>query len=110
MKIVTTNIYICIVLVVLTLTYTNADDTNLNQGGVPYNIANPEGSTKNWQGTPGIYTTEFKNNQHGDVEYFDVYGEVRTHYSQVYWTRNLPINLPPKLVERFKNKVMAITG
>ena len=42
--------------------------------------------------------------------YFDVYGEVKTVYSQVYWTRNAPIDLPPELVARFKGKVMAITG
>jgi len=39
-----------------------------------------------------------------------VYGEVRTKYSQVYWTRNLPIELPPALVSRFAGKVMVITG
>ena len=44
------------------------------------------------------------------VEHFDVYGEVRTKYSQVYWTRNTPINLPKSLIERFKGKTMAITG
>ena len=31
-------------------------------------------------------------------------------YSQVYWTRNDPIALPPEIVERFRGKVMAITG
>ena len=46
----------------------------------------------------------------GAVEHFDVYGEVRTMYSQVYWTRNAPIALPPEIVERFRGKVMAITG
>ena len=45
----------------------------------------------------------------GEVEHFDVYGEVRTMYSQVYWTRNAPIALPPEIVERFKGKVMANT-
>ena len=44
------------------------------------------------------------------MEHFDVYGKVQTSYSQVYWTRNTPINLPPELVERFDGKVMAITG
>ena len=44
------------------------------------------------------------------MEHFDVYGEVHTKYSQVYWTRNTAINLPPSLVARFKGKVMAITG
>ncbi|CAE7423852.1 unnamed protein product [Symbiodinium natans] len=49
-------------------------------------------------------------NVKGKVEHFDVYGEVRTRYSQVYWTRNAPINLPKDLVDRFDGKVMAITG
>ena len=31
-------------------------------------------------------------------------------YSQVYWTRNNPVDLPPEIVERFRGKVMAITG
>merc|ERR1719309_1224687 len=82
---------------------------NMNQGGVPYAISNPPGSTSNWQGTPGTYSTEFENNVAGNVEHFDVYGEVKTMYSQVYWTRNNPIDLPAEIVERFKGKVMAIT-
>ena len=56
------------------------------------------------------YATDFESNVIGKVEHFDVYGEVQTRYSQVYWTRNNPINLPPELVQRFKGKVMAITG
>eukprot|EP00928_Gymnodinium_smaydae_P098588 TRINITY_DN9201_c0_g2_i2.p1 TRINITY_DN9201_c0_g2~~TRINITY_DN9201_c0_g2_i2.p1 ORF type:complete len:781 (-),score=80.76 TRINITY_DN9201_c0_g2_i2:119-2461(-) len=82
----------------------------MNKGGIPYRISNPPGSTKNWVGESGEYSTDFVRNVKGPVEYFDVYGEVRTQYSQVYWTRNTPINLPPELVERFKGKVMAITG
>ena len=53
---------------------------------------------------------QFEHNVKGTVEHFDVYGEVRTDYSEVYWTRNLPIDLPPALVWRFKDKVMVITG
>ena len=75
----------------------------MNQGGVPYQISNPDPSS-------GIYSTNFNGNVHGPVEHFDVYGEVRTKYSQVYWTRNLPIELPPALVARFSGKVMVITG
>eukprot|EP00036_Acanthoecidae_sp_10tr_P009085 CAMPEP_0182915416 /NCGR_PEP_ID=MMETSP0105_2-20130417/316_1 /TAXON_ID=81532 ORGANISM="Acanthoeca-like sp., Strain 10tr" /NCGR_SAMPLE_ID=MMETSP0105_2 /ASSEMBLY_ACC=CAM_ASM_000205 /LENGTH=863 /DNA_ID=CAMNT_0025052283 /DNA_START=14 /DNA_END=2605 /DNA_ORIENTATION=- len=82
----------------------------MNAGGVPYEISNPPGSTANWKGTPGTYSTNFNDNVDGAVEFFDVYGEVQTQYSQVYWTRNLPINLPPELIERFDGKVMAITG
>merc|ERR1719183_195726 len=82
----------------------------MNAGGVPYEISNPPGSTPTWKGQAGDYSTNFRYNVKGPVEYFDVYGEVRTRYSQVYWTRNAPINLPPELVARFKGKVMAITG
>jgi len=83
---------------------------NMNKGGVPYAISNPPGSTSNWHGTPGHYSTNFEDNIEGKVEHFDVYGEVQTMYSQVYWTRNNPIDLPPELVKRFQGKVMAITG
>ena len=83
---------------------------NMNKGGVPYGISNPPGSTPNWHGTPGQYSTDFQTNVNGKVDHFDVYGEVKTMYSQVYWTRNAPINLPPEIVTRFKGKVMAITG
>ena len=82
----------------------------MNEGGVPYAISNPPGSTPNWSGTPGTYSINFNTNVRGKVEHFDVYGEVRTKYSHVYWTRNNPIDLPPALVERFKGKVMVITG
>lgn len=82
----------------------------MNEGGVPYKISNPPGSTADWKGTPGVYSTNFNENVQGKVEHFDVYGEVQTKYSQVYWTRNLPIDLPPALVKRFEGKVMAITG
>eukprot|EP01083_Nonionella_stella_P279752 951569_1 len=87
-----------------------AADSNMNRGGVPYGYSNPPGSTPNWKGTEGSYSTQFNSNVEGKVEHFDVYGEVRTNYSQVYWTRNLPINLPSDLVARFKDKVMVITG
>lgn len=43
-------------------------------------------------------------------EYFDSYAEVKTQYSQVYWTRSPNIPLPPDIVKRFEGKVMAITG
>ena len=75
----------------------------MNAGGVPYQISNPPAAG-------GAYSTDFENNVHGPVEHFDVYGTVQTKYSEVYWTRNAPIPLPPALVQRFQGKVMAITG
>ena len=54
----------------------------MNVGGVPYAISNPPGSTANWKGQPGEYSTNFNTNIKGHVEHFDVYGEVQTRYSQ----------------------------
>ena len=56
--------------------------TVMNAGGVPYAISNPPGSTPNWKGQPGNYSTNFNTNVAGKVEFFDVYGEVHTKYSQ----------------------------
>ena len=77
----------------------------MNKGGVPYQISNPGSASSSKP-----YSTDFEHNAGGPVEHFDVYGEVRTKYSQVYWTRNTPINLPKELITRFKGKTMAITG
>ena len=55
----------------------------MNMGGVPYQISNPPGSIANWKGQAGEYPTNFMDDQAGEVDYFDVYGEVQTHYSQV---------------------------
>ena len=82
----------------------------MNKGGIPYSISNPPDSTQNWVGTPGEYSTDFEIGSKDTLDHFDVYGEVQTVYSQVYWTRNNPINLPPEIVERFRGKIMAITG
>eukprot|EP00658_Telonema_sp_P-2_P011110 TRINITY_DN14225_c0_g1_i3.p1 TRINITY_DN14225_c0_g1~~TRINITY_DN14225_c0_g1_i3.p1 ORF type:complete len:942 (-),score=213.51 TRINITY_DN14225_c0_g1_i3:82-2907(-) len=44
-------------------------------------------------------------------EYFDVWApEMATHYGEVFWTSQGTLPLPPAIVERFKGKVMAITG
>ena len=85
-----------------------AEPNVMNKGGVPYQISNPPGSSKDWKGTPGNYSLDFTQNVKGKVEHFDVYGEVHTKYSQVYWTRNVPINLPKELVDRFAGKVTGL--
>ena len=82
----------------------------MNKGGIPYSISNPPGSSSNWEGTPGKYSPDFEINSNDNIDHFDVYGEIQTIYSQVYWTRNNPINLPPEIVQRFKGKIMAIIG
>lgn len=44
-------------------------------------------------------------------EYFDVWSEeIATHYGEVFWTGMGPYSLPDHIVERFKGKVIAITG
>jgi len=44
-------------------------------------------------------------------EFFDVWGpEIATHYGEVFWTDQRSNPLPAHIVERFKDKVMAITG
>jgi len=36
--------------------------------------------------------------------------EIATHYGEVFWTSQGNQPIPPEIVERFKGKVMAITG
>mmetsp|Transcript_107539 Transcript_107539/g.335282 ORF Transcript_107539/g.335282 Transcript_107539/m.335282 type:complete len:685 (-) Transcript_107539:95-2149(-) len=44
-------------------------------------------------------------------EYFDVWApEIATHYGEVFWTDQGNQPLPQHIVDRFKGKVMAITG
>ena len=44
-------------------------------------------------------------------EYFDVWApEMATQYAQVFWTSQGTLPLPADIVERFKGKVIAITG
>lgn len=44
-------------------------------------------------------------------EYFDVWApEIATHYAEVFWTDQGNQPLPQHVVDRFKGKVMAITG
>jgi len=92
----------------------------MNAGGVPYVISNakpqPGGAKRQDPATwaAGEYSTNFQSNvlsaANPKVEFFDVYGEVQTKYSQVYWTRNTAVPLPDDLVKRFAGKLMAITG
>ena len=89
-------------LLILLLCFQASKATNMNLNGLPYQISN----------ALGPFSTDLEAMSNGQkVEHFDVYGEVRTLFSQVYWTLNNPIHLPPALVERFKGgKIMAITG
>jgi hypothetical protein len=71
---------------------------NMNQGGLPYQIANAE-----------TFDTEYLA---ANTTYFDVYSlPIRTLYSQVHWTGHGDIPLPPAIVEGFSNgKVLAMVG
>ena len=87
------------------LVFSSATARVMNAGGVPYTISNPDLASKT------AYSTDFEANVDGPVEHFDMYGEVRTRYSETYWTRNAPIALPEELIKRFADGgVMAITG
>ena len=51
------------------------------------------------------YSTEYK------ADYFEVYSPViRTQYSQVYWRMQDPVPLPPSILKRFNNSIMAVVG
>lgn len=66
-----------------------------------------EGSHSSGAPFPPQYSTEFEKES---PQYFDVYAEVQTRYSQVYWTNSGPLPLPDEIISRFAGKVMAITG
>ena len=67
-----------------------------------------------------VVATGYKLLEHGEWnddyaaeghEYFDVWApEIATHYGEVFWTDQGNQPIPQHIVERFKGKVMAITG
>lgn len=71
---------------------------NMNQGGLPYRIAN----------APDFDTEELSKL----YDYFDVYSlPIKTLYSQVHWTSHGAIPLPDHIIDRFQDgKVMALMG
>ena len=72
-----------------------------NMNGVPgqYKIANA------LRTPPSSFSTDYT------AEYFDVYSTpIRTRYSEVFWKELPPMALPPDLVQRFRNKTMAVVG
>ena len=88
-------------LAALALGVAGAAGVVMNEGGIPYRLSNPAGDG---------YPMDFEQSVSGPVDHFDVYGEVQTRYSQVYWTRNANIPLPPELVAKLKSKTIVITG
>ena len=75
-----------------------------NLNGDVYGISNPDyNSNKQF---PTIY-----NQINSSMEYFDVYSDpITSRYGDVYWTMMNPVKLPQNIINRFNNKVMAITG
>ena len=60
--------------------------------------------------TAGNWSTSFKDYP-GGVEYFEFYtGPVTSTYSEVFWTPLPEVNLSAALIQRFKNKAMAVVG
>ena len=75
----------------------HCESQNMNQGGVPYRIAN----------APTYDIEELAKS----YEYFDVYSlPIKTLYSEVHWTSHGNQPLPDALTKRFENKVMALMG
>ncbi|KAL3928147.1 MAG: hypothetical protein SGARI_005125 [Bacillariaceae sp.] len=70
----------------------------MNQGGLPYTIAN----------APTYDTEELSKS----YEYFDVYSlPIKPLYSEVHWTSHGHLPLPDEVIQRFENgKVMALMG
>lgn len=62
----------------------------------------------------GIYQIANAMAQHSteyEAEFFDVYSHpIHSYYSQVYWKAMDPVSLPNYIVERFRNKTIAIVG
>jgi hypothetical protein len=83
------------VAVVLVILANGEVASNMNGKPGQYKIANAN-----------VYATDYHQNK-----YFEVYSPViKTRYSEVYWTMQDPVPLPPEIVKKFANKVMAITG
>lgn len=80
----------------------HASSSNLN--GDIYDISN-----KNYSSLKKF--SPIFNNIHKNVDYFDVYSPpITSKYAETYWTMMDPVTLPPNIVKRFNNKVMAIVG
>lgn len=79
-------------------TFGHASSQNMNQGGLPYRIAN----------APDFDTDELSKT----YEYFDVYSKpIKTLYSQVHWTSHGNLALPDDVIDRYQDdKVMALMG
>ena len=48
--------------VAILATLASAEPNVMNKGGIPYQISNPPGATKDWKGTPGNYSVDFMHN------------------------------------------------
>lgn len=80
-------------------------------------VADAETSTSNMNGRYIVRNGESIASSFNDNyaskghEYFDVYTpEIATRYGEVFWKDFGDLQLPPHIVERFRGKVIAITG
>lgn len=84
----------------LAIAKTNAQNLN----GDVYKISNPNPYSKTQ--FPTVYSKI-----NSTMEYFDVYSDpITSRYGDVYWTMMNPVKLPQNIINRFNNKVIAITG
>ena len=75
-----------------------------NLNGDVYQISNPDFNAK--QQFPTVYSKI-----NSSMEYFDVYSPpITSRYGDVYWTMMDPVKLPQKIIDRFADKTIAITG
>lgn len=75
-----------------------------NMNGDVYGISNPNYSD------PIKFSTQFYK-INSNYEHFDVYSPpITSQYAMVYWTMMDPVPLPSNIVNKFKNKKIAITG
>ncbi|CAB9526280.1 expressed unknown protein [Seminavis robusta] len=90
----------CILLSFLLVT---ASAKNMNGVSGQYKIAN--GLSSSSSSAQQQYSTDYT------AEYFEVYSAViKTRYSEVFWASMPPVPLPHHVVERFRNKTMAVVG
>lgn len=87
--------------------YLYNDNTKLNidnMNGNVYDISN-RNTTSN------IKFSTLYNEINETYEYFDIYSPpITSRYADVYWTMMDPVILPKKIVNRFKNSIIAIVG
>lgn len=82
--------------------------TNMNGA---YALANDHGFNTSFASYPSLGAGRGDENSNPNpVRYVEVYSEVRTRYSQVFWTMSDTIPFPENFLARFGNSTIAIVG